>query len=264
MSISLREIDFSYGELPVLAGVSAEARPGRVTALLGPNAAGKSTLLRCAIGAAAVGAGEALLDGIPSRRLHGRELARRLAYVPQRPTVAAAFTVREVVELGRFALGPAPGRVAAALADLELAHLGERPYPALSVGQQQRVALARAVAQLEPGAALVLDEPTAAMDLRHARACAGLLRRLAGEGCTVLVALHDLGRAAEIADDIWLLAAGPDGPPSRLVAAGPAGEVLEIERLRAVFGVEFEWVRRADGRRVLLADAAPASRTDGR
>ena len=87
--------------------------PGRVTALLGPNAAGKSTLLRCAIGAAPLGAGEALLDGIPARRLHGRELARRLAYVPQRPTVAAAFTVREVVELGRFALGPAPGRVAA-------------------------------------------------------------------------------------------------------------------------------------------------------
>jgi iron complex transport system ATP-binding protein len=256
VSVTLRDLAFSYGALPVLRGVTAEARPGRITALLGPNAAGKSTLLRCAIGALRPDGGAALVDGRDAASLRGAALARRVAYVAQRPVVSAAFTVRDVVALGRFALPADPGRVDAALGRLQLESVADRPFPALSVGQQQRVALARAVAQLEPGATLVLDEPASAMDLAHARDCFGLLRALADEGTTVLVALHDVGAAAAVADDAWILA--PEGaPPSRLVAAGPVDEVMQVEVLERVFGVDFEWITRPGGGRELLALARP-------
>jgi iron complex transport system ATP-binding protein len=254
MSIVIDQLDFAYGRRPVLGGVSGAATPGRITALIGPNAAGKSTLLRCAIGALRPDAGSARVDGQRASDLRGRELARRLAYVPQRTDLAAAFRVREVVELGRYALDPAPERVESALAALDLVDVRERPMPALSVGQQQRVALARAVAQLEPGGCLVLDEPTAAMDLRHARRCFSLLRELAAEGATVLVALHDLSMAAALADDIWLLAPGAGADGASSLVGGAAAEVMELGRLREVFGVGFEWIERPDGRRVLLAE----------
>ena len=144
--------------------------------------------------------------------------------MPQRSTVSAAFTVREVVELGRFALPPSRRRVDQALADLDLQEGADRPYPALSVGQQQRVTLARAVAQLASDGHLVLDEPTSAMDLRHVRDTMKLLRRLADGGATVLVALHDRAR-----------------------------DVLGLERLHEVFGVGFEWISRPGTEPILYA-----------
>jgi len=251
MSIVLRNLSFAYGRLPVLGGIDAEARPGRITALLGPNAVGKSTLLRCMIGTLRSQEGEVLLDGKPAHRLRARDLAARIAYVPQRSVVSAAFTVREVVRLGRYALTRNEQRIESAIAALELDGVADRPYPALSVGQQQRVALARAVAQLPEGGLLILDEPTSAMDLRHARNCLLLLRRLADQGSTVLIALHDLPAAAAIADDAWLLAVGP---PGRLAAAGPVEQVMRVDRLEEVFGVAFEWVKRGDGSRVLLSE----------
>jgi iron complex transport system ATP-binding protein len=236
----------------VLQQVSAQAAPGRITALLGPNAVGKSTLLRCVIGALRPTAGEVLLDGQPAHRLRGRRIARRIAYVPQRSIVSAAFTVREVVRLGRYALEVDEKRIDDAMAQLELSEVAKRPYPALSVGQQQRVALARAVAQLAARGLLILDEPTAAMDLRHAHNCFSLLRRLADEGVTVLMAMHDISAAATIADDAWLLAGGP---PGRLVAGGTVAEVMQPDRLEDVFGLGFEWLQRPGGTRVLLAGA---------
>jgi iron complex transport system ATP-binding protein len=251
MSIVVRNLSFAYGRLPVLGGIDAEARPGRITAVLGPNAVGKSTLLRCAIGLLRPGEGEALLNDRPAHRLRARELARLIAYVPQRSIVSAAFTVREVIRLGRYALGKNEKRVEGAIAALELDGVADRPYPALSVGQQQRVALARALAQLPERGLLILDEPTSAMDLRHARNCLSLLRRLADQGTTVLTAMHDLPAAAVIAHDAWLLAAGP---PGRLAAAGPVEQVMHVDRLQEVFGVAFEWAQRIDGSRILLPE----------
>jgi iron complex transport system ATP-binding protein len=247
VSIEIRQLAFDYGRRPVLDSIDADAGAGRVTALLGPNAAGKSTLLRCAIGVLRPRRGAVRVGGVPATRLRGRDLARRLAYVAQRSVVSARLTVREVVALGRYALEPDERRVVTAIERLELSDVADRPYPALSVGQQQRVALARAVAQIEPDGHLVLDEPTAAMDLRHARDGGTLLRELADGGATVLIAMHDITAAAELADDAWLLA-----PGGRLAAAGPADEVLEIDRLREVFEVEFERVERGDGRLSLL------------
>ncbi len=248
MSLAVRDVSHWYRRVHALDGIRADAAPGRVTAVIGPNAAGKSTLLRCLIGALRPVHGEVLIDGEPAHRITTRRLAQRVAYVPQRPQVAAAFTVRAVVELGRYALPASRARVDAALAQLELTAIADRPFPALSVGQQQRATLARAVAQLSEDGHLVLDEPTSAMDLRHERECMGLLRRLAGAGATVVIAMHDLMLAADMADDCWLLDGG------RLAAAGPAREVMDLQRLRAVFGVEFEWVDRP-GRSPLLVAA---------
>jgi iron complex transport system ATP-binding protein len=251
VSVVVRNLSFAYGRLPVLADVDAEARPGRITAVLGRNAVGKSTLLRCVIGLLRPEEGEVLLRGRPAHRLRARELAALAAYVPQRSIVSAAFTVREVVRLGRYALGRSEKRVEAAIAAMELHAVAERLYPALSVGQQQRVALARALAQLPERGLLILDEPTSAMDMRHARNAFSVLRRLADDGATVLIAMHDLSAAASIADDAWLLEAGM---PGRLAAAGLLERVMREDRLERVFGVGFEWTRRADGSRVLLPE----------
>jgi len=267
VSVDVRDLVFAYPGAPVLGGITAVAATGRITAVLGPNAAGKSTLLRCAIGALVPGAGAVLVQGTPAHRLRGRALATRIAYVAQRSAVAAPFTVREVIEIGRYALPRDPRRITDALARLDLAEVADRPYPALSVGQQQRVAVARAVAQAEPGSCLVLDEPTASMDLRHAGICFAVLRDLAAEGMTVLLAMHDLGAAASIADDAWLLdpagagigegggdAGGRGGGGARLAAAGPVAEVMETDRLARIFGVPFAWVDRPGGGRVLVSE----------
>jgi iron complex transport system ATP-binding protein len=247
MTVRAQRLCHDYGRIASLRDVDAEAAPKKITAVLGPNAAGKSTLLRLAIGALVPASGSVLVDGHPAHRMSARDLALRVAYVPQRPQVAAAFTVREVVELGRYALPASRPRVDAAIADLDLADVAGRPFPALSAGQQQRVTLARAVAQLAPDGNLVLDEPTSAMDLRHVMETMSLLRRLADGGATVLIAMHDLGLAAQIADDCWLL------QDSRLVAAGPARQVMDLDRLRQVFGVGFEWIVRPGKPAALLA-----------
>ena len=191
-----------------------------------------------------------LIDGEPAHRMAPYFLAQKVAYVPQRSTVAAAFTVREIVELGRYVLPVNHQRVDDALARLQLTDLAHRPYAELSDGQQQRVTLARALAQLnfrqssdkrEDAAEvesphLVLDEPMSAMDLRHVRDVVSLLRELSSQGVTILIALHDLTLAAAIADDVWLLEDGT-------MTAGAADEVLTVQRLREVYGVPFEWVR---------------------
>jgi len=234
----------------VLHDVSAQAGPGKITAVLGPNAAGKSTLLRCIIGALKPTQGSVMLDGQPAHRLGARKIAQRLAYVSQRSIVSAAFTVRQVIELGRHALPVSAARVNDAIARMDLDEVTDRPYPMLSVGQQQRVALARAIAQLPADGHLILDEPVAAMDLRHVGDTMNLLRQLARGGATVVIAMHDLSLAASIADDAWLLDAG------RMVAAGPACDVLSIQQLQATFGVKFEWLQAADGSPRLLP-AAP-------
>jgi iron complex transport system ATP-binding protein len=241
MAMMIEQLDFAYGKTVVLRDVTATAQPGRITIVLGPNASGKSTLLRCMIGALRPIRGQVKLDEVPANQLSPRQLAQRIAYVPQRSIVSAAFTVRQIVELGRYALSPNSARVNAAIARLDLEAVADRAYPTLSVGQQQRVTLARAIAQLEGNGHLILDEPTSAMDLRHVSACMKLLRELASGGATIVMAMHDLSLVSHIGDDAWLLADGA------LVASGPLKEVLTKQRLEQVFGVGFEWVSNSGG-----------------
>lgn len=213
-----------------------------VTAIVGPNASGKSTLLRAMLGALRPARGVVTLDGTPIGRLPTRERARKIAYVAQRPDVSAAFAVREVVALGRFAsnAGARADREATerAMTRLDVASLADRRFHALSVGQQQRVALARAAAQLDAGDAagprvLLADEPCSGMDPRHELDAMGLLAELAAGGVAVGVVLHDLTLATRFADRAVVLADG-----GTVAAAGPASDVLEPGTLGRVFGVE--------------------------
>jgi len=251
VTLHVNQLSHRYDEIEALREITVSAAPGRITAVIGPNAAGKSTLLKCIIGALTPTRGAVMIDGKAAHKTHAYWLARKIAYVPQRSTVSAAFTVRQVVELGRYALPANQSRIDSAIERLELADLHDRPYSALSVGQQQRVTLARAVAQLEPRGRLILDEPMSAMDLRHVRDCCQLLRELADQGATVLIAIHDLSLVASFADEAWLLHEG------RLSASGIVCDVLNVERLREVFEVEFRWIE-IDGAGPWLVTDRPA------
>jgi iron complex transport system ATP-binding protein len=228
-----RNISVRIGERTLLDGVSLTLAPGEVVALAGPNGAGKSTLLRVLAGDLTPTGGEVTLDGRPLARYRARELALRRAVLPQQTLMQFAFTAREVVAMGRHphdTRRDAPDDeaiIAAALLRTETAPLAERAYPSLSGGEQGRVSLARVLAQEAP--ILLLDEPTAALDLRHQQAVMAIARELVSEGATVLAVLHDLNLAAAYADRIALLAGG------KLAAVGRPWDVLTAETLSALF-----------------------------
>ena len=232
--LTARAVTYRVGDHALVDGVSLAVVPGEVLALVGPNGAGKSTLLRLLAGDLTPSGGEVSLDGRPLARYGARELALRRALLPQQTILQFAFTARAVVAMGRHPhlgmTGESPqddAVVEAALARTETLALAERVYPSLSGGEQARVSLARILAQEAP--ILLLDEPTAALDLRHQQAVLRIARELAAEGVAVLAVLHDLNLAAAHADRIALLDAG------RLVAEGSPWEVLTAERLSAVF-----------------------------
>jgi len=246
----------------VLHGLTAALRPGTVSALIGPNAAGKTTLFRLMLGHLQPTRGRVRLEGRPLDRLSPVQRAARLSYVPQRGGTSFAFTVRQMVRMGRHALGPDPRAVEQALADCDLADLADRVYAHLSVGQQQRVLLARALAQAHGphgrrGAAMLLDEPVSAMDPLHVHRTMNLLREQAARGLAVLIVLHDLNLAARYADDVWVLSQG------RLVAAGPWSTALDPALLEEVYGVRFERLTPHDHDRPLFY-AQPQDRLSGR
>jgi iron complex transport system ATP-binding protein len=241
---------------------------GELLALVGPNGAGKTTLLRAMAGIWVPTEGVVRLDGVDLRRVPRRQAARRIAYVPQASTPALDFTVLELVAMGRYVhqgwLG-APARhdhdrVREALARCDALHLASRGAARLSGGELQRVLIARCLAS--EADLLVLDEPTANLDVAHVLEVMELLRELARGGHAVAIALHDLDLARRFADRAAVLAAG------RLVVAGPVREVLTAARIEEVFGVRvagdvadpaaalrFEAIERP-GR----ADAAPSER----
>jgi iron complex transport system ATP-binding protein len=223
--------------------VTVEIPVGGCTAVLGPNGSGKSTLLRVLLGTIGVATGSVTVFGRPIGEWTRVALARQVGVVPQGEVEAFPMTARAVVAMGRYPyLGPwrreGAGDVAAideAMARCDVTQFAERPLGTLSGGEKQRVRLARALAQ-EP-AALVLDEPTNSLDLKHEMAIAELLHRLAVGGTTVVLVTHNLGIAARYADRVVLLDEG------RVAAAGVTGEVLTAERIEAVFGWPVDLVR---------------------
>ena len=235
--LEARGLTASYGGRCVLHGVDVQVRPGQIVGVIGPNGSGKSTLLRVLAGAHLPDAGQVLLGGQPARR--GQALARRLATVFQSEGVPFPFTVRELVTLGRYPHTPAGlgwqqadhAAVDRVLARLELGALAERRFDELSGGEQKRVLLARALAQ-EP-AYLLLDEPTAALDLHHQVALLELLSELrASRDLGLMAVLHDLNLVAQYCDRVVLLANG------RVRSEGTPAEVLVYPVLKEVFGVE--------------------------
>ena len=218
----------------MLRGLTASVGAGDAVAVIGRNAAGKTTLLRAMAGLIRARTGEVRLDGNNVAMLAPRQRARRLAFVAQRPIVAAAFTVRESVALGSFARGSDLPRVAVELDRFGLTECADRPFHALSVGQQQRAALARAFVQADARSLLFVDEPFAAMDLGETSRCLGHLRKHAENGGAVVAVLHDLAQATALASRVWLI---DDG---RLAADGAAVDVLQAEKLTHWFGVPFD------------------------
>ncbi|NBC10153.1 MAG: ATP-binding cassette domain-containing protein [Planctomycetes bacterium] len=259
--LRVEQLSFGYRpNQPVLEALDAELRTGRLTALIGPNATGKTTLLRLMLGQLAPDRGRVLLDGREAQAWPHDQRARRIGYVAQRPSVAFGFTVRQVVAMGRHAQrvnGPQEEVVERALTACDLHDAAAQPFNELSGGQQQRVAVARALAQSEIGRpgrdrVLLLDEPCASADPRHAHQLLSLLRDAARDGRAVLVVLHDLNLAARWADDVWLLDRG------RLAAVGAWGDVLQSARLDPVYGMRFTALHAAgDERPVFHAALAP-------
>lgn len=220
-----------------MRGVSVEVVPGRLAAVVGPNGAGKTTLLRLLSGALDPQAGEVRLDDRPLGELDDRERARAIAVVPQSEASPFPVSVREMVGMGRYAhLGPwerAGSRdrsvVDRALERCGVSALAEREIGELSGGEGQRVRIARALAQEAP--VLLLDEPTADLDLRYRMELFHLLCELRADGLGVLVITHDLNLASRFADELLLLHQGVAR------ACGAPGEVLSREILEDVY----EW-----------------------
>jgi iron complex transport system ATP-binding protein len=235
--VEVRAVSFAYRGVAALADASFTARAGELVALLGPNGAGKSTLLRLAAGLLAPAEGTVRLAGLDPHASPRRAVARVCALVPQEPQAPASLSVREAVMMGRaphqgLLAIPGPfdhGAVDGALAACDLSHLSHRRLGALSGGERRRVFFARALAQ-EPRV-LLLDEPTAFLDLAHQVAAMELARVAARAGLCVVAVLHDLNLAAAAADRLVVMSRG------HAVAEGAPAEVLSPERVREVWGV---------------------------
>ncbi len=221
------------GGRTVLDGVALTATAGRLTALVGPNGAGKSTLLAALAGDLAPEAGEVLVRGRNVAGWAPAELAMRRSVLPQSASLAFPFPVGDVVRMGRAPWSGTPAEdaddeaVAWALAATETAEFAGRPFAELSGGERARVALARVLAQR--AGLLLLDEPTAALDLRHQELVLRLARERAAAGDAVVVVLHDLGLAAAYADEVTVLDGG------RVAASGPPAEVFDCALLSEVY-----------------------------
>jgi len=228
-----------YNGVPVLKGVSLTLPTGLVTGVVGPNGAGKTTLLKALAGVRPLSGGRVVLHGRNIATYPRKRIAREVAVVPQHTGVDFAFTVRDLVTMGRmphqsyWGGESAPDReaVEAALTQTCTAHLADRTYNTLSGGEQRRVAIARALAQ--EASVLLLDEPTAHLDLQHQGGIMALVRGLAEEGgLAVMAVLHDLNLAAQFCQSIVLLREG------RVQETGPPAKVVTPRQIRRAYGCE--------------------------
>lgn len=238
VALRAQAIQAGYGKRSILAEVDLEVQRGAITALIGPNGSGKSTLLKVCTKLLAPRGGAVLLDGQDIAQLSTREMAKRLAILPQGPVAPANLTVRDLVEQGRYAqVGPfrmlRQQDHAAITRSIELVGLTaftDRDVDTLSGGERQRAWLALALAQ--ETAILALDEPTTFLDIGHQLEVLELVRELNQEqGLTVLMVLHDLNHAASFSDHLVVLNHG------QIVAAGEPWSILQPDLLHDVFGV---------------------------
>jgi iron complex transport system ATP-binding protein len=245
--LSVTDLHVSYGKVEAVSGVSLAMQTGQIVTVIGPNGAGKTTLFRVASRVLRPTAGSVSLLGRPLAAYSRRELARLLAVVPQDATIAFPFRVGEIVLMGRsphlgtlgFETRDDLERARDAMRRTGIESLADRSVLELSGGERQLVLLARAIAQ--DARVLLLDEPTAHLDLRHRVRVAALVRELVREGRSALVVSHDLGLAARSGDRIALLRGG------ELRALGAPREVLTPANLRAIFEVETEILEATDG-----------------
>jgi iron complex transport system ATP-binding protein len=250
------DVRFSYDAAPrpVLRGVSLTVPEGGFVGLLGPNGSGKTTLLRCLAGTLRPGGGRVTLDGVDLGAVGRAMVARRMAVVPQETRLAFDFSVLEVAVMGRYPHlgafeieGPADLALAReALAATGTAHLEQRQFTTLSGGEKQRVIIAAALAQIggtraAAGTILLLDEPTAALDLAYQLEVAALLRELQRRTpISIVVSTHDLNFAAGLCRTLVLLRDG------EVLAEGATDDVLTAARIQALYDVDAD-VQRHEG-----------------
>ncbi len=234
MNVEIRGVTTSLGGVRVLDDVSATVESGSLVGLVGPNGAGKTTLLRTANATLAPDAGTVTVGDEDVHDLSSKAVSRRVATVPQDAAMSFEFSVREIVEMGRYPHRSRFGRpddehvVEAALERAQVADLADRSITEVSGGERQRVLLARALAQDAP--VLLLDEPTASLDVHHQVRTLELVRDLVDDGRTAVAAIHDLTLAGRYCDDLVVLDGG------RVLDAGPPADVLTGPALQAAFG----------------------------
>lgn len=237
MSLAARGLYFGYGKHEILRGVSLCVNPGQLVSLLGPNGAGKTTLFRCLLGLANGYSGSVEADGQDIRKLTRRDIARRVAYVPQSYAPAFRYTALETVLMGAScALSPLaqPGLVQTeasyrAMEQAGVAHLAHRAVTQLSGGERQLVWIARALAQ--QARTLILDEPTASLDYGNQIKTLACLRALADDGYAVLLATHHPDQAYSVSDELLAMSNG------QIIARGAPGDVLTPATMRTLYGV---------------------------
>ncbi len=243
-AIAVDNLTVILGGATILDGITLAMQPGELTVLVGPNGAGKSTLLAALAGDVDAAAGTVMVGGVPLRSIHVREMARRRAVQVQESTLSFSFTSIEVVEMGR---APWQGTeaededdavVTDSLERADVTHLAQRRFPTLSGGEKARVSFARVLAQRTE--ILLLDEPTAALDVRHQEALLIEAAMLAESGHAVVVVLHDLSLAGAYADRVVLLAQG------KVRADGTAREVLTSELLTEVYAYPVDVIDHPD------------------
>lgn len=256
-----RALAFGYDRRALTEPIDLALHPGEIVVVLGPNGAGKSTLFRTLLGSVAALSGTVFWGGCALAELAPRELAARVAWVPQQPGAAFDFSVEHYVmlgRLGRFAAGAAPGRgdreaVSRAIERLGLGRFRGRSLSKMSGGERQLAAIARALAQ--QASTLLLDEPTASLDFGNQGRVLDTLRSLAADGLGIAYATHDPNHALRAGTHALVYL--PDGA----IAFAPVGELIEPELLTRVYGARVEAARTADGRTVFtLADATLAHR----
>ncbi|MBD8571937.1 MULTISPECIES: Fe(3+) dicitrate ABC transporter ATP-binding protein FecE [Pseudomonas syringae group] len=241
--LQAQQLDIGYGATRIVQDLSFSPPPGKVTALIGPNGCGKSTLLKAFARILTPQAGSLSLDGKAYRNLSARDLARKVAFLPQVLPIPEGVSVRQLVAYGRSPHNSLWGRLSGAdqhsveqaLQRMELETLADRPLSDLSGGQRQRAWLAMILAQ--DAAIVLLDEPTTYLDISHQVELLDLMRALSAEGKTVITVLHDINQACRYADHLAVMQAG------RLVASGTPGDVLNAELVCRVFDVQVQIMR---------------------
>ncbi len=234
VTMRARAVDAQRSGRRVLDSVDLEVVAGEVLTLVGPNGAGKSTLLAVLAGELQPTSGDVEIHGRAMRAWSEGELARRRAVLPQQHTVGFSFTAEQVVRMGRSPWQRTARAedddiaVTEAMLDCDVARLADRPFAALSGGERARVSLARVLAQRT--STVLLDEPTAALDIGHQEAVMTLARTRAAAGRAIVVVLHDLALAASYADRVAVLDGGV------LDAVGAPREVFDAARLTRVYG----------------------------
>ncbi|MCZ4282198.1 heme ABC transporter ATP-binding protein [Kiloniella laminariae] len=243
MTLSVKDVSVVIGATTLLQNVTLDLIPGQFLGILGPNGAGKSTFLKVLSGELSPSHGTVTLDGIPLKVWKDEALARRRAVMPQASQLAFPFSARAVVAMGRWPYETLSSSfqnhrvIERAMAIADIRHLGKRSYPVLSGGEKQRVQLARALAQSfgtedeTDSKYLLLDEPTAGLDIAHQHAVLKAARdQSKNYGTASMAVLHDLNQAALYCDQVALISNG------RLVASGATAEVMEPARLSRIFG----------------------------